>query len=120
MTDFIRINQPRVDKINDILAMIWKSANSQGIVLSEILALLEGVKVGKPVPVAVVSDAERQEIIKAGPGPVKPAPALPMAETPHYHRIGAFVDNLPADQLPSYITYIVNRLCESAAIERRK
>ncbi len=116
MDDFIRINQPRIYKLNDILAMIRKSADSQGVSGSEIRALLQGVKIGIPAPGVVVSDAERQEIIKAGPGPVKPAPAVPMAETPHYHRIGVFVDNLPAEHLENYIEYIVGRLCELAAI----
>ncbi len=42
-----------------------------------------------------------------------------MAETPNYHRIGAFVANLPADHLENYITSITGRLCDLAAIERR-
>ncbi len=114
MTDFARINQPRVEAINNILAMIHKSARSNKISDDDLRALLAPVAVPRPAPVTV-SDANLQEIINAGPGPVKLIPALPMAETPHYHRIGVFVDNLPADQLRSYITYIVNRLCESAA-----
>ncbi len=112
MTDFIRINQPRIDKINDILAMIRKSATSQDVAMLEVMSLMGEVKLHLP---------PSQETVEAPTTPqAKKAPALPMSETPHYHRIGAFVDNLPAEHLEYYIGSITGRLCEIAAIERRK
>ncbi len=118
MPDFTRINQPRVEKINDILAMIWKSANSQGVPLAEINALLDGVKC-QPRAAAVVSDAERQQIADAGPGPVvltKPRPIW--RDPPHQDRIGRFVADIRPEHCEIYIQHLVSRLCEMAKQNR--
>ncbi len=100
MTDFIRINRPRVDKINAILATIHKSARSNKISDDDLRALLAPVAVprpSRPAPEPV-------------PTPIKPPATL--REAPHNHQIAGFVASLPREQLPSYITHLVNRLCE--------
>ncbi len=120
MTDFTRINQPRVEMIGDILAMIRRSAHSQKISDEDVAELLAPVAalVCGPTTTKAHTTVVSCYVDKAGPGPAKPAPALPMAETPHYHRIGAFVDNLPAEHLENYITSITGRLCDLAAIAK--
>ena len=37
-----------------------------------------------------------------------------LRETPHIQQIAEFVASLPSEHLPSYITHLVNRLCEQA------
>ncbi len=51
--------------------------------------------------------------------PPAPRPA-PLRKAPHILQIGTFVDSLPFEQLPSYLTHIANRLCEAAEAVRRK
>ncbi len=46
-------------------------------------------------------------------GPVVKRPTT-LRETPHIQQIATFVASLPSEQLPSYITHLVNRLCEQA------
>ena len=38
-----------------------------------------------------------------------------LREAPHIQQIAEFVADLPSEHLPSYITHLVNRLCERAA-----
>ncbi len=46
-------------------------------------------------------------------GPVVKRPAV-WREPPHIQQIAGFVASLPSEHLPSYITHLVNRLCEQA------
>ncbi len=100
MTDFIRINQPRVEAINATLAMIHKSARSNKISDDDLRALLAHVTVPRPSRPATEMPTAK--------------PPATLREAPHIHQIAGFVASLPRDHLPSYITHLVNRLCEQA------
>ncbi len=100
MTDFTRINQPRVDKINAMISVVFKSARSNRTEGDEVNALLD------PIRDRLGSTPAPQPV----PTPVKPPATL--REAPHIQQIAGFVASLPREQLPSYITHLVNRLCE--------
>jgi hypothetical protein len=113
MTEFARINAPRVATILAKLGQIAKSANSQRISdedVTELLAPVAAQFTATPpaetnVPLTHGESAEISE------GRIRKLPAL--REAPHIHQIAGFVASLPRDQLPSYITHLVNRVCES-------
>ncbi len=112
MTDFHRINQPRIDKIGATIATIRKSARSQKISDEDVAELL--------APVAASVGAQSAESVSPAVTPAQvetapqPRPTTPLREAPHIHQIAGFVASLPREQLPSYITHLVNRLCEEA------
>ncbi len=58
--------------------------------------------------------------VEADPPPAGPVVKRPttLRETPHIQQIAGFVASLPSEQLPSYITHLVNRLCEMAETGR--
>jgi hypothetical protein len=121
MTDFTRINAPRVEKIAAMIGVIRKSARSQKISAEDVAELLAPVAaLMAPAPIlAEVSDAEKQQIAEAGPGAVMAIePPAPLREAPHIEQIAGFVAALPSEHLPSYITHLVNRLCEQAEQSR--
>ena len=107
MTDFARINQPRVAKIEAMIATIRKSAKSQKISAVEVSDLLS--------PIAAHLDgalAEAPPKAPAEPETVKPPATL--RDAPHIQQIAGFVASLPREQLPSWITHVANRLCDEA------
>ncbi len=106
MTDFHRINQPRIDQIGAMIATIRKSARSQKISDEEVAEML--------APVAASVGAQSVEAVSPAttPAQVKDAPPATLREAPHIHQIAGFVASLPREQLPSYITHLANRLCE--------
>ncbi len=57
---------------------------------------------------------------EADPPPAGPVVKRPttLRETPHILQIAEFVASLPSEHLPSYITHLVNRLCEQAEQNR--
>ncbi len=101
MSDFIRINQPRVEAINATLAMIHKSARSNKISDDDLRALLAPVAVPRP---SLPAEPE-----------TTPKPRPVWRDPPHQDRIGRFVADVPRDHVRIYITHLVNRLCEMAA-----
>ncbi len=114
MPDFTRINTPRVEKITAMIATILKSARSQRIADEDVAALLAPVSDqlavlfecdGTPAPAAPVEPVGATTSIK---------PPTTLRDAPHVHQIAGFVAALPSEQLPSYITHLVNRLCEQA------
>ena len=125
MTDFHRINAPRIAKIEAMIATIRKSAKAQKISAGDVAELLAPVAaLVAPVPtVTIVSDVEKQRIAEAGPGGYI---ALPPDETPkglprtvwktppHILQIDRFVADLQPLHLPIYIKHLVHRLCERA------
>ncbi len=109
MTAFTRINQPRVEKIEAMIATIRKSARSQKISDEDVAELL--------APVATqLAVSHTEPSVEADTPPAVPAikPPATLREAPHIHQIAGFVAALPSEQLPSYITHLVNRLCEMA------
>ncbi len=104
MARFTNTNQPRVDKIVAMITTIRKSAKSNRIGDDALAALLAPVS-------ALVGDTATPEPVAA---PARPLGAL--CKAPHILQIAEFVAALPREQLPSYITHIVNRLCEAAEI----
>ena len=50
---------------------------------------------------------------QSGPGP-QPKRSTCLREAPHIQQIAEFVAALPNEHLASYITHLVNRLCEQA------
>ncbi len=109
MTDFDRINQPRIDKIKAMIATIRKSAHSQKISDEDVAELL--------APVAASVGAQSAEAVSPATTPAQAKDAPPacpatLREAPHIHQIAGFVASLPREQLPSYITHLANRLCE--------
>ncbi len=99
MSDFTRINQPRVEAINATLAMIHKSAHSNKISDDDLRTLL--------APVAVPRPSRPATEVEAKPRPV-------WRDPPHQDRIGRFVADVPRDHVEIYITHLVARLCEMA------
>ncbi len=108
MTEFQRINGPRVAKIGSIISTIYKSARSNKISGEDLTALM--------APVANRLHGPRcgEVTVEASPA-IKPPATL--REAPHIHQIAGFVASLPREQLPSYITHLVNRLCEQVEPE---
>ncbi len=106
MTEFQRVNGPRVTKIGSMISTIYKSARSNkisGVDLTELMA---------PIANRLHGPRCGEVTVEAAPAvnPIKP-PAM-LRDTPHIHQIAGFVASLPREQLPSYITHMVNRLCE--------
>ena len=108
MSDFVRINQPRVAKILSTLDQVRKSARSQRPDPVEIAELLD------PVHLELMALAGHKTAPKASDPTDDPGPVLPILEAPHFHRISAFVAQLPAGHIPSYMTYLMCRLCDMA------
>ena len=52
------------------------------------------------------------------PAVSEPKPPATLRETPHQLQIAGFVASLPSEHLSSYITHLVNRLCEQAEQNR--
>ncbi len=109
MTDFTRINAPRVSKIKAMIGVIRKSAHSNKIGDEEAVELLA------PVASLVCRPTTEVEYVK----PVASAEAAPKSrpvwrDPPHQDQIARFVADVPREHLPSYITHFVNRLCEQA------
>ncbi len=112
MTDFARINQPRVEKIAAMIGVIRKSGRSQKVSAEDVAALLAPVAAqfaDTPAPAAGIAQAPTSE------RPHEPTPPVPLTEAPHIGRIAMFVDTLPAAHLSSYLLHIGNRLCEIGA-----
>ncbi len=117
MPDFTRINLPRVEKITALILTIRKSARSQKISdkdVAEMLAPVASLACG-PTTAEVTTIITPPSVDADTP----PAKALPKArpiwrDPPHIEQIAGFVAALPNEQIPSYITHLVNRLCEQA------
>ncbi len=104
MISFTNTNQPRVEKVVAMIATIRKSAKNNRIGDDALAALLAPILV-------LVGDTATPEPVAA---PARPLGAL--CKAPHIEQIAGFVAALPREQLPIYITHIVNRLCEAAEI----
>ncbi len=118
---FERVIIPRVGKAAKAVALIGNGASRDyettpeeiASLLNEIGEALAAVRaryakaLGEPEPLA--------EIIPPPAEPAAPAkrPAV-WREPPHIQQIAGFVASLPSEHLPSYITHLVNRLCEQA------
>ncbi len=118
---FERVIIPRVRRAAQAVDLIGNGATrTYETTPSEIAALLNEIEealatvraryakaLGEPVPLS--------EIIPPPADPAAPAkrPAV-WREPPHIQQIAAFVASLPSEHLPSYITHLVNRLCEQA------
>ncbi len=102
MSDFISINQPRVDSILSTVCMIRKSARANKISEADVTALLSRVPdlLGWPARPTEAED--------------KPKPRPVWRDPPHQDRIGRFVADVPRDHVEIYITRLVARLCEMA------
>jgi len=105
-SDFTRINQPRVETILGILAMIYKSAASQKASTDEIRTLMTTV-------------ARAANAFDLSPDKIEPeeesgqaARSTRITDSPHYQRINAFVAGLPRGHLAAYITHILSRMTE--------
>ncbi len=103
MSDFIRINQPRVEAINATLDMIHKSARSNKISDDDLRALLAPVAVPRPSRPA---------------NEAKPKPRPIWREPVHEREIARFVADIRPEHVERYITHLVNRLCEMAEAGR--
>ncbi len=114
MSDFTRINAPRVAKIEARLSVIRKSARSQNIGNDEIAALLAPVVDMVTLALSAPPPLPREPIVGYGTAAAPIKPPATLREAPHIHQIAGFVAALPSEQLPSYITHLVNRLCEQA------
>jgi hypothetical protein len=123
MTDFIRINTPRVEKIAAMIATIHKSAKSQKASEGDLFGLLGSVRNAlgnKVVVVAEIADTDKAFIAAAGPGAavhVMPADVPARVEIAMSNwsrdRIPLNVDDIPDNQLTAYATQIVARLCDA-------
>ncbi len=114
MSDFERINQPRVDKIVAALAVIRKSARSNRADPVEAyrltLPIRDALVVAFDPGDSIEAKAEEWRQLTAEP-PVAPKRTT-ILEAPHIMRIGEFVAGLPIEHLAPMITHLTNRICE--------
>ena len=106
MSEFIRINAPRVMKLQDMLATVLKSAKSNKADGQEIERLLIPLFADIGTAGFIVTTGEMPTVTPAA----QPRPSI--LRTPHILQIGEFVAGLQSEQLPSFLTHIVDRMCE--------
>ncbi len=109
MTDFNRINQPRIAKIAAMIETVRRSARSNKISnddVGRVLAPVAALVCGLTAPETPTDDA---------PAPEAPKPRLIWRDPPHEREIARFVADIRPDHVERYITHLVNRLCEMAA-----
>ena len=80
---------------------------------------LEGVLTAYEPRIGGLDLGGRAEAAPRAEPPPAPRPA-PLSKAPHLLQIGTFVDALPLEQLPSWITAIVNRICGAAEEAEKK
>ena len=122
---FERVIVPRVDKAAKAVALVGNGASRDYETTSEEIAgLLAGVRevleavearyarhLGSATTPTITPPSAEADTPPAGPVVKRPTT---LRETPHIQQIAAFVASLPSAHLPSYITHLVNRLCEQA------
>ena len=122
---FERVIIPRVRRAAEAVALIGNGANrNYETTPQEIADLLAGIRetleavearyakhLGSATTPTITSPS-----VEADPPPAEPVVKRPttLRETPHIQQIAEFVASLPSEHLPSYITHLVNRLCEQA------
>ena len=104
MTEFARINQPRIARIEAAISTIQKSGRSNKVSYEDLAAIME------PIAALLRGTTELRSTTESET--VTPAKPIPLSQAPHIHRIGAFVDGIPRHLLTSYLTHISNRICE--------
>jgi hypothetical protein len=126
VSDFQRINRPRVDRILDILGLIAKSARAQRAPSAAIAAMLDPVAgfIAEFVVVHAPAPAPDADTL------IEPRPPFPCADpdfaaalaavrTMHRHRAPALADAVPADAADAVILHLQARLDELAAQQDR-
>ena len=126
---FERVIIPRVKRAMESVALIGNGANrNYETSPQEIADLLAGIRealeavearyakhLGAATTPTITPPSVEADTPPAGPLVERPTT---LRETPHIQQIAAFVEQLPSEQLPSYITHLVNRLCEQAEQNR--
>ena len=118
---FERVILPRVKRAVEAVALIGNGAarnyetTPEEIVelLAEVRAALEAVegRYAKHLGSATTPTITPPSVEADAPVVKRPTT---LRETPHIQQIAEFVASLPSEHLPSYITHLVNRLCEQA------
>lgn len=118
MTEFARINQPRVDKILAALDTIEKSARSNRTEAAEVAELLAPLAERIAALTAAPDQAEGTATVEAASPAVADeafAAALDAVRAVHYHRVGLLADAVPEIAVAPLVTQLVNRLAERPA-----
>jgi hypothetical protein len=102
MSDFERINGPRVERLIEIIEMIRKSAKSQKVTDEAVNALLSRAFAGSP------ADTSEPESAPQAPAPAvkRPSEVMEWADVPK------LVASIPDQLLGSVATQLTHRLCE--------
>ncbi len=122
MTDWRKNAPKRAKNATKALELVAKTASKSYDVPADearemirgLEAALEGVRSAYGPRIGGLDLGGRAEAAPRAEPPLAPRPAT-LRKAPHILQIGAFVDALPVEQLPSWITHIVNRICEAAA-----
>lgn len=116
MTDFERINAPRVAKIMETLDLIAKSARSQRVEGGlEHAALLRPVWDRLDRLGCDLLDAEREAIKAASPGPIIELPKPRSQDQRSDMALRATLEQAPLADLPMAMAVIMNRVDELIA-----
>ena len=122
---FERVIIPRVRRAAQAVDLIGNGANRNyettpqeiADLLAVVREALEAVEaryakhLGSATTATITAPSAEADPPPAGPVVKRPTT---LRETPHIQQIAEFVASLPSEHLPSYITHLVNRLCEQA------
>ena len=117
MTDWNKVAPKRAENAIKALALVAKTAGrAYDVPATEAAQMVEQLRAAlDDVQAAFEARGVDPGVIPAqsDPGP-QPKRSTCLRETPHIQQIAEFVADLPSEHLPSYITHLVNRLCEQA------
>ena len=109
MTDFHRINEPRVEKIMQMLDTIDKSARSNK---ADAAPLLEPVRLRLNKTVPTGANKFRSYLLPGMPGWDASAPAQPMSGKSHWSDVIEMARTAPLSDCVAAVSVIMNRIEE--------
>ena len=124
MTDWTKVAPKRAANAVKALGLLAKTAGrgydvpaiEAAVMLGQVRDAYDALQkaYGVTPVVAEVSDAEKQRIAEAGPGPVVPKPRPVWRDPPHVLQIDRFVADVRPEHIGIYVKHFVHRLCERA------
>ena len=117
MTDWNRVAPKRADNAVKALGLVAKTAaRHYDVPAAEAAQMIEQLRAAlDDVLVAYEARGVGSGVIPAQSEPAPEAKPCPVwRDPPHQDQIARFVADVPSDQVSSYITHLVHRLCERA------